>query len=65
MRYIQKLESPQFFIDDTNALSIWDDYLASNKRKLKQYILEKTLFPKFRKHKQKLNNYIFALKMHK
>lgn len=40
MRYIQKLVPPQFFLDDTGALSKWDEYLASNKRKLRQYILE-------------------------
>ncbi len=40
MRYIHKLESPQFFIEDTNGLSHWNDYLAQNKRKLKKFILE-------------------------
>ncbi|MCD4757232.1 MAG: TIGR02646 family protein [Arcobacteraceae bacterium] len=40
MRYIKKFDTPQFFIDDTNALSLWNEYLAQNKRKLRKYILE-------------------------
>jgi len=40
MKYIEKLDTPQFFIDDTNTLSLWNEYLAQNKRKLRKYILE-------------------------
>ena len=40
MRYIKKCDTPQFFIDDTNGLTLWNEYLAQNKRKLRQYILE-------------------------
>lgn len=40
MRYIQKCDVPQFFIDDTQGLSLWNELLAEKKRKLKKYILE-------------------------
>jgi uncharacterized protein (TIGR02646 family) len=40
MRYIEKLVTPQFFIDDTNTLTLWNEYLAQNKRKLRKHILE-------------------------
>jgi len=40
MRYIKKLVTPQFFIDDTNTLTLWNEYLAQNKRKLRKHILE-------------------------
>ena len=39
MRYIRKCATPQFFIDDTAGLTLWNDYLAQNKRKLKEFIL--------------------------
>ena len=46
MRYIQKLETPQFFIDDTKDYIIWKDYdktkqSRQKKRKLNKYILSK------------------------
>ncbi len=41
MRYIKKLPTPEFFIDDTKELTSWNDYPAYKKRKLKEYILEK------------------------
>ncbi len=41
MKYINKLPTPQFFIDDTQYLTSWSDYHSSKKRKLKKYILEK------------------------
>ena len=45
MRFIKKLNTPQFFIDDTNGLVEWDDYgktyeLREKKRKLNEYILK-------------------------
>lgn len=40
MRYIQKMEKPQFFINDTNSLTTWNEYYANKKRVLKNYILE-------------------------
>ncbi len=40
MRFIKKTEVPQFFHDDTSGLSVWDDYLAEKKRRLKQHILD-------------------------
>lgn len=40
MKYIQKLPTPQFFIDDTSGLSNWNEY-RSKKRRLKHYILDK------------------------
>jgi len=38
MRYIQKLNRPQFFINDTHTLKTWNDYYSSKKRVLKAYI---------------------------
>lgn len=40
MRYVQKVNTPQFFIDDTTGLVQWDDYYANKKRNLKDYILK-------------------------
>jgi len=45
MKYIKKLETPQFFIDDTKDLTNWKDYsltkaISLKKIKLKKYILE-------------------------
>ena len=40
MRYIEKTNVPQFFIDDTNSLTSWDKYFAIKKRILKTHILE-------------------------
>lgn len=40
MRYIEKVGIPQFFIDDTKKLSIWDKYYSTKKRALKAYILK-------------------------
>jgi uncharacterized protein (TIGR02646 family) len=40
MRYIQKVQPPQFFIDDTNGLKKWKDYFADKKRILKEHILK-------------------------
>jgi uncharacterized protein (TIGR02646 family) len=41
MRYIKKLNAPQFFTDDTAELAIWDDYHSNKKRRLKNHILKK------------------------
>ena len=46
MRYVKKLDTPQFFMDDTANLGKWRDYgstheLRDKKRKLKEYILDK------------------------
>jgi uncharacterized protein (TIGR02646 family) len=41
MRYIKKLNAPQFFTNDTAELAIWDDYHSNKKRRLKDHILEK------------------------
>lgn len=46
MKYIQKLETPQFFIDDTKDFKMWKDYnktvqSRAKKRKLNKYILKK------------------------
>jgi uncharacterized protein (TIGR02646 family) len=41
MRYIQKVDVPKFFIDDTEKLTKWDEYYANKKRVLKEYILDK------------------------
>ena len=38
MKYIEKLETPQFFIDDTKELNKWNEYRT--KRELKEFILE-------------------------
>jgi uncharacterized protein (TIGR02646 family) len=40
MRYIQKVQAPQFFIDDTLNLSSWSDYFSYKKQKLKEHLLE-------------------------
>jgi len=40
MKYIKKLDTPQFFIDDTKNLTNWNNYHSSKKRKLKKYMLE-------------------------
>ena len=39
MRYIQKLDAPQFFIDNTTGISKWEEYPVS-KKPLKKYILK-------------------------
>jgi len=45
MKYIRKLSPPpEFFINDTIALTIWDDYYSDKKRKLKKYILDNEQF---------------------
>ena len=41
MRYVQKVDVPQFFMDDTEGLTKWDEYYANKKRVLKEYILDK------------------------
>lgn len=40
MRYIKKQTAPTFFSTDTKSIHRWDDYLASKKRELKNYMLE-------------------------
>lgn len=40
MRYVCKVTVPQFFIDDTNALTEWQDYHADRKRILKEHVLK-------------------------
>ena len=40
MRYIKKLDTPQFFTDDTTDLNRWNEYFADKKRVLKNHILE-------------------------
>jgi uncharacterized protein (TIGR02646 family) len=40
MRYIQKLNKPYFFINDTKNLRLWSDYYSTKKRVLKEYILK-------------------------
>ena len=40
MRYIQKLETPVFFIDNTDYLQSWSNYKSSHKRIVKKYILD-------------------------
>ncbi|SHO80969.1 conserved hypothetical protein [hydrothermal vent metagenome] len=40
MRYIQKTETPDFFINDTKRLKKWDKYISKKKRVLKEYILK-------------------------
>ena len=40
MRFIQKVNIPQFFIDDTAELMQWDNYYANKKRNLKEHILK-------------------------
>ncbi len=44
MKYIQKKDVPQFFIDDTLNLTSWDDYHSSKKRRLKKFILQNEQF---------------------
>ena len=34
------MSTPQFFLKDTLGLNNWNQYLAKNKRKLREYILE-------------------------
>jgi len=41
MKFIKKASTPEFFIEDTDGLINWNQYLASNKRKLKEFILSK------------------------
>ena len=41
MRYIQKVETPQFFKDDTDELTEWSQYYSDKKRLIKEYILER------------------------
>ncbi|MFK5977183.1 MAG: TIGR02646 family protein [Sulfurovum sp.] len=38
MKYIKKLNIPQFFINNTNGLTFWNDYYSTKKRVLKEYI---------------------------
>lgn len=38
MRYIQKLDTPDFFIEDTQSLTDWKNY--TEKKRLKEYILK-------------------------
>lgn len=38
MRYIKKLNTPQFFTNDTINLTSWNDYYSAKKRVLKEYI---------------------------
>lgn len=38
MRYVEKVDTPQFFIDDISGLSTWDEY--TNKKPLREYILK-------------------------
>lgn len=40
MKYIQKQSTPQFFIDDTAGLTTWAEYYSSQKRILKQFIID-------------------------
>ena len=40
IKYIQKTATPQFFIIDTNGLSLWSDYNATKKRTLRKHILD-------------------------
>ncbi len=40
MRFVQKTETPHFFIEDTKNLLVWNDYYSNNKRVLKEYILK-------------------------
>ncbi|MFK7983147.1 MAG: retron system putative HNH endonuclease [Saprospiraceae bacterium] len=40
MKYIKKLTTPQFFINDTNSLTTWSEYHSTKKRRLKKHILE-------------------------
>lgn len=42
MKYIQKLEAPDFFIQETQNLVIWNDY--TKKQGLKKHILQKEQF---------------------
>jgi uncharacterized protein (TIGR02646 family) len=45
MKYIRKITpTPPFFIADTQGLTLWNDYRAENKRKLKKYILDNEQF---------------------
>jgi uncharacterized protein (TIGR02646 family) len=45
MKHIRKTTpTPPFFVADTQGLTLWRDYLAQNKRKLKKYILENEQF---------------------
>lgn len=46
MRYVKKLETPDFFIDDVKDFKSWDDYdfdknTIQKRRNLRQHILEK------------------------
>jgi len=38
MRYVEKKDAPQFFLDSTSGLSTWDEY--TNKKPLREYILK-------------------------
>ncbi|KIM10424.1 MAG: hypothetical protein KU38_07590 [Sulfurovum sp. FS08-3] len=40
MRYIQKVQPPQFFIEDTLNLESWSSYFSHKKHKLKEHLLE-------------------------
>jgi uncharacterized protein (TIGR02646 family) len=49
MKYIQKGDPPQFFIDDTSGLTYWSEYSATKamrvkKKKLKKHILDNEQF---------------------
>ncbi|MCV6637375.1 retron system putative HNH endonuclease [Candidatus Albibeggiatoa sp. nov. NOAA] len=40
MRFIQKTETPQFFLEDIEGLENWNDYFSHDKRTLKTHILQ-------------------------
>lgn len=48
MKYIKKLDTPQFFTDDTKGLGCWDDYhnldQGESKRKLRTYLIDNEQF---------------------
>lgn len=49
MRYVHKLETPQFFLDDTKNFTKWDDYdenyeTREKRRRLRSYLLENEQF---------------------
>jgi len=40
MKYIQKVDTPQFFLDKTSTLNKWDEFKGIDKRELKTFILD-------------------------
>ena len=44
MKFIKKVSTPEFFVEDTDGLINWNQYLASNKRRLKEFILNNEQF---------------------